>query len=98
MPVNLYFPGLGVDKEKPGTFRGYPYAGGRLLKYALNLLAAGYVSEFFKLFLRNGVAVQTVRRRADINLVAMPVKGGCYHLVHRCTENIIYEPGCGDVE
>ena len=60
MPVCFDFPGLGVDKEKAGTFRSYPYTGRRLLQDALDLLAAWNVSEFFECILRNGIAVQTV--------------------------------------
>ena len=98
MPVCFDFPGLGVDKEKAGTFRGYPYTGRRLLQDALDLLAAWNVSEFFECILRNGIAVQTVRRCAYIDLVVMPVQGGCNHFVHCRAEYVVYKTGCGDVE
>ena len=98
MPVCFDFPGLGVDKEKAGTFRSYPYTGRRLLQDALDLLAAWNVSEFFECILRNGIAVQTVRRCAYIDLVVMPVQGGCNHFVHCRAEYVVYKTGCGDVE
>lgn len=98
MPVCFDFPGLGVDKEKAGTFRSYPYTGRRLLQDALDLLAAWNVSEFFECILRNGIAVQTVRRCTYIDLVVMPVQGGCNHFVHCRAEYVIYKTGCGDVE
>ena len=98
MSVYLDFPGLRIDKKQPGAFRCHPYTGGGLLEYSLNLLAARYVSKLLKFFLRNGVAVHTVRRRTDIDLVAMPVQGGCNRFVHCRTEYVVDKTGCRDVE
>ena len=62
-----------IEQKQTGSFGSYPYTGRRLLQDALDLLAAWNVSEFFECILRNGIAVQTVRRCAYIDLVVMPV-------------------------
>ena len=98
MFVDLDLLGFRVDKEKSGTFCCYPYAGRRLLKYTLNLPAVWYISEFFEPFLWNGIAVQSVSACTYIDLLSMPVKGGCDYPAHCCAASIIHKLGGRDVK